>query len=181
MPHDPGVVFKLSPAPGSTWKETVLHTFCSTDNCADGHTPSGGLTMDASGNLFGVTSFGGNPQCRGDLGCGVAYKIAPSGEQSVVHAFCGQNKCADGELPTGRLIMNNIGNLYGTTVFGGTQQGGTVFRLNGGGHQVFFDFCSGCLNPTEPIDGVILDPDGNLLGTAGGGMTNAGVVYQLTP
>src|SRR5206468_3295053 len=55
-----GVVFKLSPAPGSIWKETVLHAFCSAADCGDGQSPSGGLVMDAAGNLFGVTNFGGN-------------------------------------------------------------------------------------------------------------------------
>jgi uncharacterized repeat protein (TIGR03803 family) len=178
----PGIVFKLSPVPGSIWKETVLHTFCSAADCADGQSPSGGLVMDAAGNLFGVTAFGGNAQCRGGLGCGVLYEITADGQQSVVHAFCSQNNCTDGELPTGRLTMDAAGSLYGTTSVGGAHQGGTVFLLNGGGHRVVFDFCSGlCRAGPGPLDGVILDPDGNLLGAAGGGKTRSGVAYQLTP
>src|SRR5262249_14270374 len=68
------VAFKLSPSRGSTWKETVLHTFCSALDCADGDQPSGGLIMDAGGNLFGVTALGGNPGCPGGDSCGVLYK-----------------------------------------------------------------------------------------------------------
>jgi uncharacterized repeat protein (TIGR03803 family) len=175
-------VFKLSPASGSAWKETVLHAFCSAQDCADGRIPSGGLVMDAARTLFGVTAFGGNPQCRSGLGCGVIYEITPDGQQSVVHAFCSQNNCADGDLPLGRLTMDAAGNLYGTTLVGGAHQGGTLFQLSGGNYQVLFDFCSGgCRTATEPIASVILDPDGNFLGTAGGGNANLGVAYQLTP
>jgi uncharacterized repeat protein (TIGR03803 family) len=176
------IVFKLSPTPGSVWKETVLHSFCSAQDCADGRIPSGGLVMDAARTLFGVTAFGGNPQCRSGTGCGVVYEITSGGTYSVVHAFCSEGNCADGELPLGRLATDAAGNLYGTTQVGGTHQGGTLFQLSGGNYQVLFDFCSGgCRTATEPIAGVILDPDGNFLGTAGGGNAGLGVAYQLTP
>jgi uncharacterized repeat protein (TIGR03803 family) len=80
------------------------------------------------------------------------------------------------------LATDAAGNLYGTTQVGGTHQGGTLFQLSGGNYQVLFDFCSGgCRTATEPIAGVILDPDGNFLGTAGGGNAGLGVAYQLTP
>ncbi len=181
--HNPGAVFKLSRGQGSRWNETVLHTFCSSQDCADGQTPGGGLVMDAAGNLFGVTHFGGNPICRAGLGCGVAYKITPRGEQSVLYSFCGQANCTDGAEPSGRLALDDGANLYGTTFSGGARQGGTLFRLNGDGHQVLFDFCSGACGsaPSEPTAGVILDPDKNLLGTAAGGQVGVGTVYQVTP
>jgi len=139
--------------------------------------------MDSAGTLLGLTAFGGNAACRGNLGCGVVYKIAPDGVQTVVHAFCSLGNCADGELPTGRLTMDAAGNLFGTTFVGGAQQGGTVFQLTGGTHQVIFDFCSGACQgaASEPTEGVIFDDTGNLLGTAGGGKTNLGVAYRLTP
>jgi uncharacterized repeat protein (TIGR03803 family) len=139
--------------------------------------------MDTAGNLFGVTAFGGNSGCRGNLGCGVIYKITPDGGQSVVHAFCSENNCTDGELPLGRLSIDAGGDLFGTTIVGGAHQGGTAFRLNGKGYQVVYDLCSGACGDTanEPLDGVILDEGGNLFGTAGGGQTNSGTVYQLTP
>ncbi|MFL6689810.1 MAG: choice-of-anchor tandem repeat GloVer-containing protein [Alphaproteobacteria bacterium] len=180
---NPGVVFKLSASPNASWHQTVLHAFCAAPDCADGQSPSGGLVMDSAGTLLGLTAFGGNAGCRGNLGCGVVYKIAPDGVQTVVHAFCSLGNCADGELPTGRLTMDAAGNLFGTTFVGGAQQGGTVFQLTGGTHQVIFDFCSGACQgaASEPTEGVIFDDTGNLLGTAGGGKTNLGVAYRLTP
>jgi uncharacterized repeat protein (TIGR03803 family) len=180
---NPGVVFKLSPSPNASWHETVLHAFCSAQDCADGQSPSGGLVLDNAGTLFGVTAFGGNAGCRGDLGCGVVYKITQDGVQSVVHAFCSLGNCADGDLPTGRLTMDAAGNLFGTTFVGGAHQGGTVFRLTGGTHQVIFDFCSGACQDaaSEPTESVTLDDTGNLLGTAGGGKASLGVAYRLTP
>jgi uncharacterized repeat protein (TIGR03803 family) len=178
--HDSGVVFKLSPSPGSAWKENVLHSFCSAQDCADGNTPSGGLIMDATGNLFGVTAFGGYLPCRGGIGCGTAYKIAPGASYSVVHAFCSEVDCADGELPQGQLTIDASYKLYGTTQVGGAHQGGTLFQISANEYQVLFDFCSGaCQTATEPIDGAILDSDGKFLGTAGGGNAGLGVVYQL--
>jgi len=180
--HNPGVVFKLSPGPGSVWNETVLHAFCSAQDCTDGQLPSGGVVMDASENLFGVTTFGGdNLSCRAGLGCGVAYKITPDGAYSVVHSFGSQNP--DGAEPSGRLATDAGGNLYGTASSGGARGGGTLFRLGSDGYETIFDFCSGACGdaPVGPNDGVVLDPDGNFLGTAGGGKVGVGAAYQLTP
>lgn len=178
---DAGVVFKMSPAPGSGWKETVLHAFCSMADCADGKAPSGGLVVDSNGNLFGLTAYGGNPDCSSGLGCGVAYKIAAGGAYSVMHAFCDRENCVDGDRPDGRLAIDTAGNLFGITDFGGAHQGGTAFRLRGGKHRVIFDFCSGlCDVGPGPRNGVTLDPDGNLYGTAGGGEAGIGVAYRLT-
>jgi uncharacterized repeat protein (TIGR03803 family) len=177
---DAGVVFKLSPQKGGGWSESVLHAFCPDANCADGRTPSGGLMQDAGGNLFGVTSFGGNPGCQAELGCGVLYKIAPDGSYSIVHSFCSENDCADGSQPSGRLTLDAAGNLLGTTVTGGALQDGIVYRL-GRRLKVLHSFCNVCVDGTEPFDGVVLDPDGNILGTAGGGAHGLGVVFELKP
>jgi uncharacterized repeat protein (TIGR03803 family) len=173
---DPGVVFKLSPAGGSRWDETVLHAFCSTADCADGDRPSGGLVIDATGNLFGLTAEGGKSGCPGGRSCGVLYKVTPDGHQKVVYAFCSQSSCADGDLPLGRLTIDSAGRLLGTTFIGGAHQGGTIFRWSGGKYEVVFDFCSGACGdrPIEPSDGILVDSAGNLLGNAGGGKTFSG-------
>ncbi len=70
--HGCGTIFKLTPSLDVPWSETVLHSFCA--SASDGRTPSGGLTMDAAGNLFGATFWGGgaaSPPCPSKtFGCG---------------------------------------------------------------------------------------------------------------
>ena len=115
-----GTVFKLMPSSGGRWKESVLYSF---SNGASGGYPSGGVVMDNGGNLYGLTADGG-------IGCGVLYKLAPSGKgkwtYSVLHAF-GQG--ADGCIPVGNLALDKKGNLYGGAVLGGKYGYGVVFEL----------------------------------------------------
>src|SRR5439155_14930777 len=107
-----GAVFKLSQS-GDTWNETVLYSFCQQANCTDGRQPSGGLIMDSSGNLFGTTPYGGN-SCPQNGGCGVTFKLAPNGQQTVLHAFCAEANCADGAAPAAAPFLDANGNLFGT-------------------------------------------------------------------
>jgi uncharacterized repeat protein (TIGR03803 family) len=108
------------PSSGGRWKESVLYSF---SNGASGGYPSGGVVMDNGGNLYGLTADGG-------IGCGVLYKLAPSGKgkwtYSVLHAF-GQG--ADGCIPVGNLALDKKGNLYGGAVLGGEYGYGVVFEL----------------------------------------------------
>ena len=122
-----GVVFKVDP----TGKETVLYTFT---GAADGSTPFGGLTAggngvgDPVGNLYGTTSSGGNltsPSCAGSGGCGVVFKVNPSGKQTVLHAFSG----TDGSFPFLENLLKHQGSLYGTAVGGGTYGAGVIFKV----------------------------------------------------
>ena len=66
----------------------VLYDFCSQANCSDGSYSQAGLIMDGSGNVYGTTSYGGNPGCI--HGCGTVFKLAPNGTESVLYAFCSQ-------------------------------------------------------------------------------------------
>jgi uncharacterized repeat protein (TIGR03803 family) len=116
-----GTVFKLDTA----GKLTVLHSF--TDR-PDGASPVASLVMDASGNLYGTTGYGGA------TGKGTVFKLDTAGKLTVLHSFAGG---LDGENPAANLIMDAKGNLYGTTLAGGpgTQCGvtngcGTVFKLS---------------------------------------------------
>jgi len=110
-----GVVFKLDP----TGNETVLYRFT---GGMDGGFPWGGLARDPEGNLYGTTNVGGNvdlPACTNEVsgnGCGVVFKLDPSGQETTLYAFTGGS---DGGGPTKDLIRDAAGNLYGTTVFGG--------------------------------------------------------------
>ncbi len=128
--------FDLAPA---AWKETVVHTFSS----ADGVAPSGALTPGKAGNFYGTTFEGGasvgTTNCPS--GCGVVFELLPPGAgqtgwtQTVLYSFLGG---ADGSNPTGGLVRDAAGNLYGTTTEGGALVGttpcvygcGTVFELS---------------------------------------------------
>ena len=111
-----GVVFELSPQSGGGWTEKVLYAFCSLSSCADGDRPLfGPLVMDAAGNLYGTTVFGGNStKCNGT--CGVVFKLDTAGKESVLHNFTGG---ADGAIPAMGVTLDSSNNLYGTTEEGG--------------------------------------------------------------
>ncbi|MGH6850219.1 MAG: choice-of-anchor tandem repeat GloVer-containing protein [Methylocella sp.] len=106
-------------------------------------------------------------------GCGVVFKLSPSGIFTVLHTFTGGS---DGKLPEGALLADSSGNLYGATYGGGTSNRGTVFKLTPGGTEtVLHTFTGGS-------DGLIADSSGNLYGTTiFGGASNAGVVFKLSP
>ena len=141
-----------------------------------------GLTLDAKGNLYGVTSGGGTNSV------GSVFELSGNskGKWSVtaLHSFDG----TDGSSPNGNLIFDAAGNLYGTANDGGLYDRGTVFELTPGSggwsFNVIYNFCSelDCPDGAEPDDGLTLDKAGNLYGTAGGGGAyDYGVAYELTP
>jgi uncharacterized repeat protein (TIGR03803 family) len=122
-----GRVFRLSPAGGgeNQWAETALYDF---PYCAEGCLPGGTLALDQAGNLYGVAS-GGKVDCAGGtLTCGVVFKLSPQADgswsYSVVHRFTG----ADGNFPIG-VIVDDQGNLFGTTSNGGTYDAGVAFEI----------------------------------------------------
>lgn len=127
-----GTVFKLTPT-GSSYAENVLLRFT---RGRDGENPSGGLTFDGRGGLYGTTLYGGHPACRisiGPSGCGIVFDLVPSASgylEKVLYRF----KFADGAAPVGTLITDANGALYGATQGGGvgicSDEGcGTVFKL----------------------------------------------------
>jgi uncharacterized repeat protein (TIGR03803 family) len=141
-----------------------------------------GLTLDAKGNLYGVTTGGG------DNGVGAVFEMSRNakGQWTVttLHSFDGK----DGARPNGDLIFDTAGNLYGTTPAGGAAfDGGTVFELTPGSggwtFSVLYSFCHeyGCPDGGGPQDGLVQDKAGNLLGTAQAGLYDMGVVFELTP
>lgn len=113
-----GTVFELSPGNNGTWSARALYSFCSLPACADGAEPLGPLVRDASGNLYGTTLYGGATEnCDGQHGgCGVIFKLDPSGNETVLYSFTGGS---DGAYPGGGLTMDASGNLYGVTGIGG--------------------------------------------------------------
>jgi uncharacterized repeat protein (TIGR03803 family) len=174
-----GTVFEL--APDGT--ETVLHAFAGgIDGCA----PFGGLVRDGAGNLFGTTELSANG-CS-DVGCGTVFRIAADGTKTVLHTFGGN---ADGAEPLASLIMDDAGNLYGTTGFGGDPSCGydavgcgTVFKIAPDGTEtVLYAFGVTKGDGTEPIGGLLRVGNGAFFGTTseGGGTCYCGTVFTLNP
>ncbi len=186
-----GGVFELAPVNGG-WSETVLHAFCSENNCADGWFPSGdGLAMDSSGALYGLTEQGGHEPCPlNQYGCGVAFQLTSSGsawQETVLHAFCGPRKseCSDGAFPTDTPIFDVSGNEFGTASNGGSGASGALFEWNGSKFQVVHSFCTvaGCTDGAFPSGNLVSGAGGELFGTAqsGGTKGGGGVVYEYVP
>jgi uncharacterized repeat protein (TIGR03803 family) len=127
-----GTVFKLTPPSGGSgaWTESVLYDFT---GGTDGAAPQASLIFDSTGALYSTTLGGGDLSCGLDpgSGCGTVFKLSPpSGggdlwTESVLHSFEGGS---DGVNPFTPVLMLG-GNLYGTTVYGGTPNGGTVFEV----------------------------------------------------
>ena len=183
--NNSGTVYQLSP--GGT--ETVLYSFCPLGLCLGGANPVGGLVMDRSGNLLGTQYSAGTLTNNG-----VVFQLTPVGISlswvySLIHEFCPPLNCNnDGINPQASLIIDGSGNLYGTTVNGGTGGGGTVFKLTPGllgyTETILYNFCSqsGCTDGLDPQAGLVFDNAGNLYGTTyGGGAAGAGTVFKLTP
>ncbi|HWA89535.1 MAG TPA: choice-of-anchor tandem repeat GloVer-containing protein [Rhizomicrobium sp.] len=190
-----GVAFMLQPADGP-WTETVLYSFCALAQCADGAGPWMPPIMDGAGNLFGVAVIGGG----GDNGA--IYELSPSGGgawvEKVVHNFCQEALCTDGDYPNTAVAFDADGNLWGTTLEGGThckaatwQSCGVIYKLgpDGSSYTVLHSFCqqSDCKDGTFP-NGIVPSPDGGVYGTTfdGGGNPDGqgsghsgGTVYRL--
>jgi uncharacterized repeat protein (TIGR03803 family) len=172
-----GTVFKLE----KSGKETVLHSFTGTSG--DGQYPAnwGFLVLDAKGNLYGTAQWGGDLTCNAPAGCGIVFKLNKDGKVTVLHTFEGGK---DGEVPVGGLIQDAAGNLYGATY--GNDQGnctssfGTVFKLDTKGKQTVLYNFSGGKDGACPSGGVVLDSSGNLYGTTtAGGASGYGTVFKL--
>ncbi len=175
-----GTVYEISPTPAGGWIETVLHAFAA--NGTDGYSPGSGLTLDAAGNLYGTTIFGGTHVY------GTVFELSPtqsgSWTETILYNFTGGN---DGGLPQyGSLVFDAKGNLYGTTQNAGTLGYGVAFELspspNGGWTEtVLHDFAENATDGGYPM-AVVFDKNGNLYGTAAqGGGLGRGVIFELSP
>jgi uncharacterized repeat protein (TIGR03803 family) len=181
-----GVAFKLTPK----GKETVLYSFCAQSNCVDGDFPQAGLVFDQKGNLYGTASEGGlyYYACDG-FGCGTVFKLTPAGQETVLDGLAGYY----GYNPVAGLTLDEKGNLYGTTSYGGDYGGGVVFKVTPKGKEiVLYNFCAQggnhCTDGATPKAGLVFDQKGNLYGTTYSGgdgvgcqSYGCGIVFKLTP
>jgi uncharacterized repeat protein (TIGR03803 family) len=170
-------------------KLKVLHSF----SCCSFQTPAG-LIMDAAGNLYGTTYIEG-AHSKGSV-FKLTYEVSTGHwTYKTLYDFCALNNCADGESPASGVILDNQGNLYGTTSVGGTYGHGTVFKLTPNGRlKVLYNFCpdgGDCLDGEYPISaltyagavtGAPYDGKSWLYGltTSGGSSGFGGALYSVT-
>ena len=151
--HGSGVVFELSPS-GGGWTEQVIYALPEFELG-----PSAGLTMDAAGNIFGV-------------GLHAVFELSPNGSggwnPTVIHTFTGTPH-HDGTFAEGTPVLDQAGNLYGTTWEGGANNCGTVYKLSPGNgkwtEEILYSFILNGKNGNFPWGGVVLDAAGNVYGT----------------
>jgi uncharacterized repeat protein (TIGR03803 family) len=174
-----GTVFQLQPISGGGWKTVVVHNF---GNGTDGRTPEASLVLGPDGNLYGVTiQGGGGSSCN----CGTVFELSASGgswSERVIHSFAGGS---DGSFPSGGLVFDSDGNLYGVTSGGGSASNGTVFELTPGGdswtESVIFTFGTTTgFTGQSPQCALAIDASGNLYGTTLAGGYGLGVVFELS-
>jgi len=166
-----GTVFKLS---SSSMAYSTIYRF--NTNGTDGQRPSGPLIQAGDGTLYGTTSRGGSNNV------GTVYKLDASGSSySVLYTF--KTNGNDGQIAGGGVIQGRDGVLYGVTGYGGSDNVGTVFRLqtDGGGYAILHHFTTSGSGGQQPRSGVVQASDGALYGTTyGGGSHNVGTVFRLT-
>jgi hypothetical protein len=205
------VALALSVPASAAWKEKVLYSF---QGGTDGSVPIGSLIRDSAGNIYGATEQGGATTCRSPLPCGTVFQLVPPQQkggawtETILYSFPTSKQ---GYLPTGDLVFDESGNLYGATIFGGTKgttcdgfyggQCGVVFEISppkqkGGAwtQKVLHNFpgtASGKQDGdgAEPNGGLVLDSKGTIYGTSyfGGngtavcGSIGCGTIFSLTP
>ena len=182
-----GAVFELTKT-SSGYSEQILYSF-SYPGTGTGYQPMGGLLMDSSGNLYGTTEYGGANAN------GTVYELVKSStgySETTLYSFKPQTQ-GDATFSEANLIMDASGNLYGTSVEGGTNDTGAVFELVKGAagytEQVIYSFSVGTYisnytvvnsDGCNPRAGLVMDGSGNLYGTAYlGGTYGSGTVFEL--
>jgi uncharacterized repeat protein (TIGR03803 family) len=180
-----GTVYIMSNT-DSGYIQFVLYRFCEERGCTDGALPYADVTFDKKGAMYGTTYEGGVKNG------GVVFKLTPRKDglykESVLYSFCPQAGCEDGSNPRSKLILDSSGAIYGTTLYGGSKNGGVVFKLtpsaSGYTESVLHEFTGA--DGLYPEAGVVADAGGALYGTtasggASGCNTGCGVVFKLTP
>jgi len=160
-----GTVFKID----NQGIETVLYSF---QGGTDGANPTAELIRDQSGNLYGTTSGGGANDA------GTIFRLSSARQETILHSF---GAPGDGVNPSAGLTADSAGDLYGTTIYGGASNGGTVFELSSSGTEsVLYSFTGGN-DGGFPASVLIRDSAGNLFGTAAEGAVQSGVIFKVDP
>jgi uncharacterized repeat protein (TIGR03803 family) len=168
-----GTIFKMT----SKGALKTLYSFDSSS--AEGCGPFDGLVQAPNGDFYGTTVGGGTAND------GTIFKMTPNGTLTSLYNFCSQSNCADGSMPNAGMILGTDGNFYGTTIYGGATNQGTIFQITPGGtYKALYSFCSqaGCADGIFSYSRLIQATDGNFYGTtsAGGGGNNGGTAFKLS-
>jgi uncharacterized repeat protein (TIGR03803 family) len=177
---------------------TTLYSFCTHVTCTTGSSPES-LIQATYGDFYGTTAAGGanDTVLCSDLfvyGCGTVFKVTPAGKLTTLYSFCTLPNCTDGAVPAAALIQAINGDFYGTTPYGGTHGGGTVFKITASGKlTTLYNFCTlaNCADGSFPQAALIQAANGDLFGTtAEGGASNpgcttlgtgCGTIFKITP
>ena len=150
----------LAAHPALAQTQNVLYNFT---NTPDGGYPESGLVLDAAGNLYGTTLYGGVH------GRGSVFMITPAGTETQLYSFTGG---VDGDVPVAGLALDKkTGNLYGTTLYGGASGNGAVFRVTPSGTETVLYSFAGGTDGANPYSGLVR------VGTTLYGTTDAGGAY----
>lgn len=175
-----GTIFKIT----LSGALTTLYSFCRVVDtqgyCADGSTPFSGPVQAANGNFYGTTELGGA------YNQGTFFEMTPSGKLTTLYSFCsrvdGSAYCTDGNNPLAAPLQASNSNFYGTTLFGGPSNSGTVYEITPHGELTTLDtFCSSlaCAD-TSPTASLIQATDGNLYGATAGTIFAMSLSGKLT-
>jgi uncharacterized repeat protein (TIGR03803 family) len=172
-----GAIYKVGPR-GAV---TTLYSFCAQAGCKDGAAPYGNLIEGYDGNYYGTSS------AYGPQGGGTVFKITPAGELTTLYGFCQQVfGCLDGETPTAGLVQGTDGNFYGTTVGGGANGPGTVFKVTAAGVlTTLHSFAGAPSDGANPYGGLVRGSDGDFYGTtflggSGSCTSGCGTIFKIT-
>lgn len=148
--------------------------------CSSGCSHPLGITLASDGNFYGVGGGGSSNN-------GTIFRVSLNGQYTVLHSFCVLPNCIDGNYALYPPIQGNDGNFYGTTLVGGSENTGVVYKITPSGtYTVIHNFCAfengNCPGGTYPAAGLVQDADGNFVGaTQSGGTGYNGVVFKITP
>jgi uncharacterized repeat protein (TIGR03803 family) len=164
----------IAPLPANAQTFKTLYSFTGQK---DGGFPDGPFALDAQGDLYGVAGFSQN-----GLGPGTVFKLSQAGKLTVLHSFGGRSD-GDGDLPGSGVIRDAAGNLYGTTVGGGKDNWGAVFKVDVSGKEAVLYSFTGGEDGHFPDAGLVRDGAGNLYGTTSGGAVclECGTVFKVGP
>jgi uncharacterized repeat protein (TIGR03803 family) len=168
-----GTIFTITPG----GMLTTLYSFCPHSYpCTDGAEPFAGLVQASDGDFYGATYKGGTNAA------GTIFRITPGGTLTTLYSFCARSGCTDGGYLYAGLIQASDGNLYGTTVEGGTYGLGTIFKITpGGALTTLYSFGSQSDDGIEPYAGLVQARNGDFYGTTlQGGASGSGTVFSLS-